>query len=220
MATGARRSRAGPGFSLASTVPVTVRPVATPSPTYVEAVEVFATGYAEAASALRGAVTGDWSVAAGTLDWSCWRTVDHVTDCIFSYTLQLAGEVRDGWLHLEELHAKPDATPEQLLDALGTVARLFEVVLGSTPPDSVASDGLSDLDGADWAARALNELLLHTYDVASGLGSAFEPSAAVCAFVLASPKLWMYDGVDRADTHDPWRTMLVSSGRAVAAADP
>ncbi|HEV3452408.1 MAG TPA: DinB family protein [Acidimicrobiia bacterium] len=183
------------------------------TPTMPGPIELFGVGLGESLGALSRVADRDWSAPAGTLDWSCWQTVDHVTDCLFSYSLQLAGRVRDGWLRLTELHAQPDATPSQLVEALGAVGRTFEAVLAAAPADAVASDTIFDLRPSDWAARALNELLLHTYDVLVGLGDEFEPSRAVCSFVLSTPTLWMYDGVERLDVPDPWRTMLVGSGR-------
>ena len=36
---------------------------------------------------LRSAADGDWSVAAGPLEWTCWTTLDHTIDCVFSYVL-------------------------------------------------------------------------------------------------------------------------------------
>ena len=179
--------------------------------------ELFRTGFDDAVRQLRSVTDRDWTVSAGGLDWSCWQTVDHVADCIFSYSLQLAGRVRDGWLHLEELHAQPEATPGQLLEALTAVGNVFEAVLHAAPERAVASDGLFELGVSDWTARALNELLLHTHDVLAGLGKRFEPSGDVCAFVLASPTLWMYDGIERAGP-DAWTTMLVGSGRPTSAA--
>jgi hypothetical protein len=176
--------------------------------------DLFGIGFTGAARELWSVADRDWSSPARGLDWSCWRTVDHITDCIFSYTLQLAGRARDGWLHLEELRAKPDATPGQLLDSLTAVANLFQAVLQATPIDAVASDGVFELGVADWTARALNELLLHTHDVLGGLGGGFAPSPEVCSFVLGSPTLWMYDGVQRKDVPDAWTTMLAASGRA------
>ena len=139
-----------------------------------------------------------------------------MTDCLFSYGLQVAGRVRDGWLRLEELHGRPDATPRQLIASLCAVGTMFEAVLTAAPADSVASDSVSELGLADWVARGLNELLLHTSDVLRGFGESFEPSRDLASFVLATPTLWMYDGVERSSHVDAWRTMLAGSGRPVS----
>src|SRR5260370_41878761 len=32
----------------------------------------------------------DWSVRAGTLEWDCWHTAEHIGDCLMSYAWQLA----------------------------------------------------------------------------------------------------------------------------------
>jgi hypothetical protein len=32
----------------------------------------------------------DWSVRAGTLEWDCWHTAEHIGDCLMSYVWQLA----------------------------------------------------------------------------------------------------------------------------------
>jgi hypothetical protein len=186
------------------------------TPTTERVIELFGAGLGESLRALTRVADRDWSAPAGTLDWSCWQTVDHMTDCVFSYSLQLAGRVRDGWLRLTELHAQPDATPPQLVESLGAVGHTFEAVLAAAPADAIASDAIFDLRPSDWAARALNELLLHTHDVLVGLGDGFEPSRAVCSFVFSTPTLWMYDGVERMNVADAWRTMLVGSGRSSA----
>ena len=31
----------------------------------------------------------DWHVAAGDLDWTCWETVEHMSDDLFTYAAQL-----------------------------------------------------------------------------------------------------------------------------------
>src|ERR1700730_7197591 len=91
------------------------------TPTKERVIELFGAGLGESLRALTGVADRDWSAPAGALDWTCWQTVDHVTDCIFSYSLQLAGRVREGWLRLEELHAQPGATPPQLVASLRAV---------------------------------------------------------------------------------------------------
>jgi len=186
------------------------------APETARLIELFDRGLGEAVRALDGVADRDWSVRAGTLDWSCWQTVDHVTDCLFSYALQIAGQARDGWLRLEELHAQRDATPRQLLDSLAAVSTMFAAVLAATPADRVASDSVLELGLADWVARGLNEVLLHTSDVLRGFDQPFEPDGAVCSFVLSTPTLWMYDGVEPSGDVDAWRTMLAGSGRPVS----
>jgi hypothetical protein len=177
-------------------------------------IELFTMSLGEALLRLGRVVDRDWSSRAGTLDWTCGQTVDHVTDCLFSYALQVAGQVRGGWLHLEELHARPETAPAQLLESLRAVGAMFAAVLRAAPGDALASDSVVELGLEGWVARALNELLLHSSDVVRGLDGFFEAERTVCAFVLATPTLWMYDGADRTAT-DPWREMLRASGRPV-----
>jgi hypothetical protein len=176
-------------------------------------VELFEVGLTESLTALVPNADRDWSTRAGTLDWSCWITVDHVTDCLFSYALQVAGAVRGGWLKLEELHARPEATPSELLAALAAVGRMFAAVLRDAPEDLISSDGYVDLRLSDWVARALNEVMLHTHDVLTGLGEQFEPRRDVCSFVLSNPGVWMYDSVEDRSPVDAWPTMLAASER-------
>jgi len=43
----------------------------------------------EAAAALRSVVGEDWNVSAKGVRWSCWESIEHVADDLFSYALQL-----------------------------------------------------------------------------------------------------------------------------------
>jgi DinB superfamily len=163
--------------------------------------------------ALASVADRDWSVPAAGLDWSCWHTVDHMLDCVLSYTLQIAGQAKDGWLALQELHAKPGATPRELVEALGATGETMVAVLGSAPDGFTASDGIQQLDAADWVARAMHELLVHTSDTLTGLGATFDPPAELCRDVLASPALWAIDRERAAAEDSPWHALLAGSGR-------
>jgi hypothetical protein len=68
----------------------------------------------------------------------------------------------------------------------------------------------------DWAVRAAYEMLLHTHDVVVGLGARFDPPESVCAWVIASPKLWMFDRGIATAIANPWEALLVGSGRTPA----
>jgi hypothetical protein len=155
----------------------------------------------------------DWSAVAGSLEWNCWQTVDHVIDCVFSYAFQLASRAQNGFLPFQELHAMPAAQPSELVAGLRGITELLSGLLGSVPSDAEASDGVFTLDVDDWAVRAAYEMLLHTHDVVVGLGARFDPPAPMCAWVIASPKLWMLDRAAIATIADPWEALLVGSGR-------
>jgi hypothetical protein len=155
----------------------------------------------------------DWSVPAGSLEWSCWQTVDHMIDCVFSYAFQLASRAQGGFLPFQELHAMPEARPTELVAGLRGITELFSGLLGAVPGDTAAYDGVFMLDADDWAARAAYEMLLHTHDVLVGLGTRFDPPASTCAWVIASPKLWMLDRGTATTIAHPWEALLVGSGR-------
>ncbi len=42
-----------------------------------------------AVTTLREAPTAAWSGKAGSLEWDCWETVEHLSDALFSYAVQL-----------------------------------------------------------------------------------------------------------------------------------
>ncbi len=67
----------------------------------------------------------------------------------------------------------------------------------------------------DWSARAAYEVVLHTYDVVTGLGGAFALSSSLSKAIVDSPTLWMFDR--DADVSDPWTLLLLGSGRAAPA---
>jgi len=168
-----------------------------------------------AIESLSPVVDMDWSVAAGTLDWTCWQTVDHVVDCVFSYAMQFAARAPGDFLPFHQLHALPEATPADLVMGLRAVVDMFAAVLRSAPPDAVASDGLAELGITDWAQRGAHEVLLHTHDVLKGLEVTFDPPGAMSEWVLRSEALWMLDLERAKGGSDPWTALLLASGRSV-----
>ena len=178
-----------------------------------EAADQIEAGWEGVLCALGEVVDSDWSVPAGTLEWSCRHTVDHMIDCVFSYSWQLAARAQGGFLPFQELRSLPEATNGDLLAGLRGIGALFAALIRSVPCDSVASDGLLSLDVDDWAARGAYEVLLHTHDVLQGHGAGFEPSDALCRWVLASPRLWMLDRDRARGASDPWEALLLGSGR-------
>ena len=175
----------------------------------------FATVGALVLDAWASGVGLDWSVPAGSLEWSCLFTADHTIDCVFSYALFLGSRKQDGYPNFGEIHALPDATPADMVDGLRAVNAMLSGVIAIAPPDATASifGGLPTVGGpADFAARGALELILHGHDVSAGLGLALDPPADLCRRLLDHTATWPRVGaVD--PTEDPWGDLLHRSGR-------
>jgi hypothetical protein len=163
-----------------------------------------------------GAVEGDWSVPAGTLEWTCLATAEHTVDCVFSYALNLASRKTDGYPAFDLLRPLPDAGPADLVDGLRAVVGMLAATIRVAPPEVRAplfGRPLRLTGPAPFAPRGGLELALHAHDVCSGLGVPFAPPADVCARLLASTDGWPGAVPGWSPTGDPWTDLLLRSGR-------
>ena len=173
-----------------------------------------------AVSVLTGAPDDGWDRRAGSLEWDCWETVEHLSDDLFAYALQLGPRKPpvDGAVPVVADSRRPggpgiasrvdrEAGPAGLLQVLEANGALLVAMVRVTPPQVRAHHifGVSDPDG--FAAMGIVETLVHTHDVAEGLGLAWQPPADLCSRVLA--RLFP----DAPHTTDPWRTLLWATGR-------
>lgn len=97
---------------------------------------MLAAAAAAAVAALRGGADGDWSARAGTLDWDCWETVEHIADDLFAYAAQLGAGAYPDYLPVEQvrrhpggpantIRCDPAAGPEGLFAVLVACAQLL-----------------------------------------------------------------------------------------------
>ncbi len=174
-----------------------------------------------AGAALRGAATGPWGDKAGSLEWDCWETVEHLSDDLFAYAVQLGprtppldGEVPFVWESrrpggpANTVHADRAAGPAGLLQVLEASGALLVAMVRTTPPQARAHHvfGVSDPEG--FAAMGIVETLVHTHDLAQGLGLVWSPPADLCSRVLV--RLFPH----APGSTDPWTTLLWATGRA------
>ncbi|WP_405835348.1 hypothetical protein OG528_00920 [Streptomyces platensis] len=180
-----------------------------------------------AVSVLRQAPPTGWDTRAGSLEWDCWETVEHLSDDLFAYAVQLGprrppleGNVPFVWESrrvggpANAVHADRAAGPAGLLQVLEASGALLVAMVRTTAPEVRAHHvfGVSDPEG--FAAMGAVETLVHTHDLTEGLGLAWNPPADVCARVLAR----LFPDVPAAD--DPWRTLLWATGRAELPGQP
>src|SRR6202161_2795241 len=152
----------------------------------------------------------DWSVRAGTLEWDCWHTAEHIGDCLLSYAWQLAVQPTARYVRAIAT-AEKDSSPAEVLEfavtggrGLASMVRTSPAHVRAFPPAGIAHPG-------GFAALGCNEPLLHGNDIAQGFGLSLDPSRDVCRRVLA--RLYPQARAELADI-DPWTSLPWTGGRA------
>ncbi|MEY9844669.1 hypothetical protein ABH940_001738 [Streptacidiphilus sp. BW17] len=127
--------------------------------------------------------TADWTVPAGTLTWSCRETASHVAHDLLAYACQLTARPDDAYLPLD-LTVRPSASLAQVLQTVVACGGLLSAALATAEPQARAWHwGPTDPTG--FAAMGVAETLVHTHDITSGLGLAWEPPADAAAAALS-----------------------------------
>lgn len=180
------------------------------------AVEVTADDLLEAASAARSALgpttERDWTVPAGDLVWDVRTTLTHVADALGWYAAHLAVQSR-GRLRFD-FRIHDDASDAELLDVLGAAAATLAQVARAAPQGARGYHPAGMADGSGFLAMGCDEMLVHCWDAARGLGVEFVPPTELAERVLRRLFPW-------APRHEPaWRALLWANGRIGLASQP
>lgn len=172
-----------------------------------------------AANALGPAPAEAWTSRAGSLEWDCWETVEHIADDLFAYATQLTPATPDGgYVPIAMTSTRPGGAESAihvarehgatgLLQAVEACGALLVAMVTTASPGTRAwhPEGTSDPEG--FAAMGVTETLIHGYDAAQGLGMPWEPPAGLCARVLT--RLFPDAPADA----PPWAALLWAAGR-------
>jgi RimJ/RimL family protein N-acetyltransferase len=165
---------------------------------------------ASCATLLRAAAGHDWDgVRAGRLEWSCRRTAEHIADDLITYAGRLAARATTAYVPFE---IKPDEGTGNagVVDVIEAAGRLLSATVRTTPREVRAFHPYpfrsANREGS--AAMGVTEVLLHTHDIAEGLGLPYEPPAGLCSWVLTR----IFPHV-RPEPDAPWSTLLWATGR-------
>jgi hypothetical protein len=155
--------------------------------------------------ALEPLVNADWSVPAGDMEWSCWETGVHLADAYWHHAARILAEPTEAFLPAE-MRMEDGADVEGLLRVIGVNAELLRRAAIDADPASRAWHvwGASDPEGS--IAIGATEGLIHTWDIAHGLGSEWRPPGELCVPVLER----LFPG---APAGDPTSVLLWSTGR-------
>lgn len=155
---------------------------------------------------LGGALHRDWGALAGTLEWTCRRTLDHLVDGTVFYSGQVANEASKRLPPIRMGNA--DASVEDLLTTLGTVAHILAATLSSAREEGRFFHPAGMADRSGYAAMSCVEVLVHTSDITSGLGIEFAPPQGLCTRVMRRLFPWV-ENVGP----DAFATLLWTTGR-------
>src|SRR3954470_21584822 len=120
----------------------------------------------------------DWHARAGSLEWSCWTTAAHVAHDLLAYAGQVAGRPDSAYLPFD-LVVHGDASPRDLLRIVTGCGRLLSNALSASDP-AVRAWHWGPTDPSGFAALGVNETLMHTHDIAEGLGIGWRPPESLC----------------------------------------
>ena len=178
--------------------------VATRAPITVDDLEAAVT---DAVQVLRRGVDLDWSVPAGTLSWDCRRTCAHMADDLIAYAAQLAAQVSSGYLPFR-LQPSRGTSPEGLLNLVEATGAILAATVRVAPEGARGFHPYGIADAEGFTALGIAEVILHTHDIAAGLGLAYEPAADVCERVLSR-----LSRDPQARSESPWSVLLWATGR-------
>ncbi|MYW78959.1 Glyoxalase-like domain-containing protein [Streptomyces sp. LaPpAH-199] len=173
-----------------------------------------------AVDVLAGAPADRWEEPAGSLTWTCWETAEHLSDDLFAYAVQLGPrtpslerEVPYRWAPERQggpsnaVFADREAGPAGLLATLEASGALLASMARTTPPGVRSYHGYGVSDPEGFAAMGVVETLVHTHDLARGLGLEWSPPRDLCGRALA--RLFP----DAPEGGDRWAVLLWATGR-------
>ncbi|MEH0823366.1 MULTISPECIES: hypothetical protein [unclassified Micromonospora] len=158
---------------------------------------------------LRPATGLDWSARAGSLEWDCWHTAEHIGDCLMSFAGQLVARPEKRYVRFMA-NADKDASAEEVLEFAEAGGRILAATVRASGPEVRAYHPTGRADPEGFAAMGCVETLLHGDDIAQGLGLAVDPPRDVCTRVLA--RLFPEAAQELARV-DPWAALRWSTGR-------
>lgn len=158
---------------------------------------------------LRPATDCDWTTPKGTGESDCWRTSEHLGDCLLCYAAQLVAQPTTRYVRFEAAADKA-ASPAEVLEFAVAGGRILAAAVQTAAPDVRAyhPTGMSDPEG--FAGMGCVEVLVHGEDIARGLGLHLDPPPDVCARVLA--RMFPHSSADISGI-DPWTALLWATDR-------
>lgn len=161
---------------------------------------------AECVGVVHSADGADWGARAGRLDWDCRATLLHLASDFVGYAGQLTAPRLRGYAPFDVvLEGTPEAA--ELAEVVKATGGLLASVGRTTPAGVLSWHPFGMAGPADFCAMGVVEALVHTHDLALGLGVSWaapdELAAPVLQHLFQAPRRQI----------GAWRDLLVATGR-------
>ncbi|MGP3986900.1 maleylpyruvate isomerase N-terminal domain-containing protein [Streptomyces sp. 3N207] len=153
----------------------------------------------ECTSILEKGAELDWSRNAAGLEWSCRTTLDHLALGIVGYAGLLIARPADRYITLFASLDAQASIPE-CLEGVGIAASILASAVREADSDVRAWHPWGHSDGPGFAAMGIVELLVHSDDIARGLGLGWRPPEQLCTHAVRRLFPEAPDGHDAAGT--------------------
>jgi uncharacterized protein (TIGR03083 family) len=158
----------------------------------------------QCSAALRSLASEDWSARAAGTDWTCRQTLEHL--CSLAFAHQLSTRARG--FRPVAVAVVTDAPLDDLVWTMHVLMSVLADVARAAPADARAFHPAGMADTGGWIAMGIDELLVHTHDIAAGLGAGFDAPPGLARAVLDRLFPWWPRDID------PWAAMLWANGRS------
>lgn len=148
----------------------------------------------------------DMSRRAGPLRWTCAKTLAHTSDALSWYAANLA---RRSTTSGEMPYLSARAKPPFMIDCLRSAGALLAAAVRDAPADARGFHSWGRPDRSGFAAMGCDEVLIHGWDLAQGLGLEFSPPEQAVERTLRRLFPW----APASDEADPWDALLWANGR-------
>jgi hypothetical protein len=155
------------------------------------------------AEAMTALAVRDWTTPAADTDWTCRETLEHLCSLAFAHQLT----TRASSFRPIAIVVRPDAPIEDLIWTMRVLMYVLADVARAAPSDARAFHPAGSADPSGWIAMGMDELLVHTGDIAAAFGTAFAPPDDVACAVLDRLFPWW------PRESEPWRALRWANGR-------
>jgi uncharacterized protein (TIGR03083 family) len=154
---------------------------------------------------LEPALDRDWEVPAREMEWSCRRTLDHIVDALMLYSGYVGPRATARRTPLR--NGDPGATLADLLTSAEGAAAILAELVRALPAGTRVFHPAGMADATGYVAMGCEEILVHTWDIAEGLGIPFAAPEELAARIVARILPWAPADVP------PWDALRWGVGR-------